>query len=160
MRTHVKAMTYKPKIPDVLSGICRQTIRPIGKYPIKEGDRILFHGWEGKPRHSPWSWRLLVEVIGVKDVLIRHDGINLNPNVISIFPRNTMWDNLFTPWEQLDYLARDNGIKPPTGKALGALFTSMYDLRKSKPFQIISFLPYQPSIWSAIESLKIIEKYK
>ena len=57
---HVKSFTYEPKIEGVRRGEIRQTIRPKGKRPVEVGDRILFHGWTGRPYRSPWSWRLPV----------------------------------------------------------------------------------------------------
>ena len=63
MVTHVKSLTYEPKIPRVLSGEIRQTIRIFNpNRPVKIGDTILFHGWKGKPTFSKWSWRMWVEV--------------------------------------------------------------------------------------------------
>jgi hypothetical protein len=53
---HIKAFTYKDKIPDVKAGRCCQTIRPKGKRPVAEGDQILFHGWAGRPYRTPWDW--------------------------------------------------------------------------------------------------------
>ena len=55
---HILPLTYEPKIPDVLSGKCTQTIRPISyTKPKNKGDLVMFHGWEGKPYYSKWSFR-------------------------------------------------------------------------------------------------------
>lgn len=62
---HVKAFTAYWKIPSVRDGTIDQTIREKGKKPVSIGDSILFHGWETIPRHSPWSWRLRVDVTEV-----------------------------------------------------------------------------------------------
>lgn len=48
-------LTYAPKIPGVIAGDIRQTIRIDADYQI--GDLISFHGWEGKPYRSHWSFR-------------------------------------------------------------------------------------------------------
>ena len=55
---HILPLTYKPKIPDVRSGKCIQTIRPkSNSKPKKENDLVMFYGWEGRPYHSKWNWR-------------------------------------------------------------------------------------------------------
>ena len=68
MGSHVKAFTYEPKIKAVLSGVCTQTIRPLGKKIIEQGDTITFHGWEDRPYKSKWSWRLKALVSKVEYV--------------------------------------------------------------------------------------------
>lgn len=55
MRKHVLPLTYAPKIPAVLDGRCTQTIRAGRKF--KTGDLVMFHGWEGLPYRSKWSFR-------------------------------------------------------------------------------------------------------
>ena len=69
MAVHVKALTYQPKIGRVLSGEIRQTIRKVGKKPIKHGDTLILHGWFGRPYRSPWSWRIKLNVWYVKPLL-------------------------------------------------------------------------------------------
>lgn len=55
---HILPLTYEPKIPDVRSGKCTQTIRPVSDVKHKQvGDLIMFHGWKGKPYRSKWNWR-------------------------------------------------------------------------------------------------------
>ena len=55
---HILPLTYEPKIPDVLSGKCTQTIRPISYTKAKKvNDLVMFHGWSGKPYRSKWSFR-------------------------------------------------------------------------------------------------------
>ena len=55
---HILPLTYEPKIPDVLSGKCTQTIRPISYTKEKKvNDLIMFHGWSDKPYRSKWSFR-------------------------------------------------------------------------------------------------------
>jgi hypothetical protein len=105
------ALTYEPKIQPVRDGTCRQTIRPIGKGPAKQvGDLISFHGWQGRPYHSSWSWRTPYTPITIaKSCLIRDEGID-NLKFQGEFG---LWD-----WEELDALAEIDGIVPPTGIAL------------------------------------------
>ena len=56
---HVLPLTYEPKISDVRDGFCTQTIRQKSESrPKKIGDFITFHGWEGTPYQSKWSWRM------------------------------------------------------------------------------------------------------
>ena len=132
MARHVKAFTYEPKIPYVLTGKCRQTIRPQGKKPVKVGDTILFHGWEGKPYWSKWSWRREFEITTARKIIIYPHGINLYPAFLYIANPVLGWhSNLVNDLARLDY------IQPATGEALGKLLNSMYDLNGGKPFQII-----------------------
>ncbi|MFA4972418.1 MAG: hypothetical protein WC683_07375 [bacterium] len=110
--TRYLPLTYAPKIPKVLAGECTQTIRPgHGKLV---GEFIAFHGWEGKPYRSKWSFRTpywrLTEVI---DIEVFWDGIACD-------------DHGLQPWCELDDLARRDGIDPPTGAGLKAVFKQMY----------------------------------
>jgi len=131
MTTHIKAFTYLPKIEAVRAGSCRQTIRPLGKRPVKVGDKILFHGWAGRPYRSKWSWRMEVVVDEVWDISVDRDGITWH------------WDEPYGStvdmWEAVDAdrLARADGIEPPTGTALRNLMLSMYGKRLPMGFQII-----------------------
>lgn len=129
MSKHIKAITYELKIPDVLSGKCVQTIRPEGKKPVEVGDIIIFHGWEGKPYHSKWSWRLEVTVNYVKRCWIDIRGI-------------CCWiDNVYTKCEwgskTLDKLAKLDGIVPAEGVELKKVLLGMHNLDGKDPFQII-----------------------
>jgi hypothetical protein len=165
-RTHIKALTYAPKIPGVLSGKITQTIRPLPVSPViynrptleqrekmrrkqklgtvRPGDSILFHGWEGKPYRSPWSWRLKVQVDAVYFTKIYKEGI-ARPQ-LSEMELNTPTARLgFLPWSACDNLAWADGIKG--GKTMGEVFNSMYrlesyygnaiDSKATKYFQII-----------------------
>ena len=74
---HILPLTYEPKIFDVRNGICTQTIRPCSdKKPKFVGDLVMYHGWEGRPYHSKWSFRTpywkIKEIIWI---LITEDGI-------------------------------------------------------------------------------------
>lgn len=75
MKKHVKPFTYGPKIEAVRSGECKQTIRPLGNTPVEAGDEILFHGWEGRPYRSKWSWRKRVKVIDVFNLKFNDDCV-------------------------------------------------------------------------------------
>ena len=57
-------------------GVCQQTIR-IGA-SVEVGDRILFHGWTGKPYRSKWSWRIRVYVTEAIPVHFNHEGVWLD----------------------------------------------------------------------------------
>jgi hypothetical protein len=166
VRTHIKALTYAPKIPGVLSGEIRQTIRPtpspinyrrcatdkeiiamrekVMLAIVREGDYVLFHGWEGKPYRSPWSWRLKVRVYVVLFCKMYKEGISIpQPR----WGRLTMRTHSlgFMPWSECDALAHMDGIKD--GKTMGEVFNSMYVLesyydnginqKATKYFQII-----------------------
>jgi len=67
---HILPLTYEPKIPDVRSGKCTQTIRPISyTKPKKQKDLVMFHGWSDKPYRSKWNWRTPYwEIIEVFDI--------------------------------------------------------------------------------------------
>lgn len=123
-------LTYPPKIRGVCDGTIGQTLRPGLKYIV--GDRVAFHGWEGRPYRSKWSFRTdyftLTEVIPVCLFSDSMAFLNLNP------------ERLFG-WScpEIDEIARLDGIDPPTGEALAELLNSMYKLswEKGIPFQII-----------------------
>ena len=74
---HILPLTYKPKIPDVRSGKCTQTIRPVSDVKHKQvGDWIMFHGWSGKPYRSPWSFRTPYwKIIYVSPIYFEDDSI-------------------------------------------------------------------------------------
>lgn len=58
MKKHNLALTCKDKIEEVRNYECTQTIRPRSdKKPKEVGDYVRFHGWEGRPYRSKWSWR-------------------------------------------------------------------------------------------------------
>jgi hypothetical protein len=56
MTTHIKALTYGPKISAVKEHKCRQTIRICKREP-KPGDVLLLHTWAGTPYRSTWDWQ-------------------------------------------------------------------------------------------------------
>jgi len=116
MSRHVMSFTYKEKIPAVIEGNIRQTIRPevesekegARKRIIRPGDTITFHGWEEKPYRSPWSFRKEVTVTEVIPITIFSKGI-----VFRETNQFELWDS-----DVVNELARLDGIVPPTGEAL------------------------------------------
>lgn len=133
MSKHIKAFTYEPKIPDVICGNCVQTIRPEGKNPVEVGDIIIFHGWEGKPYRSKWSWRLEVTINYVNRCWIDDEGISC------------WWMGVFHKswWESktVDKLAKLDGFSPAEGVELKKVLLGMHNLDGQTPFQIIRWDP-------------------
>ncbi len=122
-RKHVLPLTYAPKIPAVLHGECTQTIRPGRKF--KTGDLVMFHGWEGRPYRSKWSFRTPYwEIHMVWNILVCHNGI--------FFPKVVAWADyspeMFREWIFLDWLAALDGIVPATGEELGRVLLEMHEL--------------------------------
>ncbi len=103
-------LTYKPKIEGVCSGTIRQTIR--GERMYKVDDSVAFHGWEGTPYHSKWSFRTdffrLKEVI---DILITTHGITMP---VDGKMKEVSWDS-----PEISALAKLDGIAPKPGVPLG-----------------------------------------
>jgi hypothetical protein len=127
-RRWVLPLTYAPKIPGVIGGTLRQTIRPGGKYRV--GDWVAFHGWEGLPYRSRWSFRtgyfLLYEV---KDIIISRKGIR---HVRDGRP------GPLRSWHGYDELAARDGIQPPTGEALRDVLLAMHKIPEGGlPTQVI-----------------------
>lgn len=107
MKKHVKSFTYQHKIPLVLAGICKQTIRLGDK--VEVGDEILYHGWKGLSYRSKWSWRFRVVVSEVIDIDLFEEGIIFLP---------MGFDHLYK-WVELDLLAMQDGIKNGFQKSYG-----------------------------------------
>ena len=103
---HVMAITYNPKIQAVLDGSCRQTIRK--GLNVSAGDEILFHGWEGRPYRSKWSWRLRVVVSNVYNIKVSDYGIQF----FSSKYMRAWW----SPY--VEHLAKLDFISPATGEEL------------------------------------------
>lgn len=115
-RKHVLPLTYAPKIPAVLSGECRQTIRANSK--IMPGDLVMFHGWEGVPYHSKWSFRTPYYRVSVPwPILIKKNGVSISGSSV------IKWH-----CRLLDKLAAEDGIDPPTGEALRDVLFSMHKI--------------------------------
>ena len=123
------ALTYEPKIVGVLSGDVVQTIRVGRKFAV--GDVVSFHGWEGRPYHSKWSFRTpYVALVDVCDILMSDAGIEFQKS-------GAVELGVLVPWSNLDELARCDGIVPPTGAALKAVLMSGVKSKKSIEAQII-----------------------
>lgn len=118
MRKWFLPLTYKPKIPGVLSGEIRQTIRPGRKFSV--GDQIAFHGWEGRPYHSRWSFRTEYFTLwSVFPVMIYPHGIRFTYNT-----EVSLWlDARVVALAELDGIDSTPGL---AGIALGDLLNSMH----------------------------------
>ena len=113
MRKFNLPLTYKPKIPGVIEGSIRQTIRPGRKF--SPADLVAFHGWEGIPYRSKWSFRTpYTSLIEVLDIEIETRGI--------LLPSGR------ARWAELDTLARLDGIDPPTGEGLKNVLFGMHPI--------------------------------
>ncbi len=113
MAKHVLSMTYPPKIDAVQAGMCTQTIR--GKWKIKVGDSILFHGWTDpkKPYRSPWNDQMRVTVTEVIPIMIDSFlGIGTRKPIINLIDWHAWNDDCVNDLAKRDY------IDPPTGLAL------------------------------------------
>lgn len=141
MTTHILSMTYEPKIAGVRAGTIRQTIRRLNPAnPFKLGDKLLIHGWAGKPYRSPWNWRLEAEVKELDRLIVDSYCWVLTDH----------WDlthegycTALNPWEYehdvIDRIAKADGIEPPTGLGLKAVLESMHGpfTNEELEFQII-----------------------
>ena len=128
MTTHIMSFTYAPKIEGVRNGTIRQTIRKWRKNrTIRPGDYILFHGWEGRPYRSKWSWRKKVKVTEVYQLLFSEDGVyNLKRRVDD---------------GTLNKLARDDGIIPTTGEALKEVLKKLNGPEWEDWYEVIRWEP-------------------
>ncbi|MDD5323595.1 MAG: hypothetical protein PHD43_23920 [Methylococcales bacterium] len=128
MTTHILSMTYGPKIAGVRDGTIRQTIRRLNpKRPFKLGDKLLIHGWSGKPYRSPWNWRMEAVVKELDRLEVDNEDW-------------VLWDHYdlthegfctaLNPWDDehpvIDRIAKADGIVPPTGLGLKAVLESMH----------------------------------
>jgi hypothetical protein len=108
-------LTYKPKIPGVLTGWITQSIRI--DTDLQVGDMIAFHGWEGKPYHSPWSFRTpYCEITLAKEINILENSVYLPEGMQSINEHDTLM-------YQLAFL---DGIYPVTGEELIRVLHEMH----------------------------------
>ena len=108
-------LTYKPKIQAVIDGKCKQIIRA-GRIIYSE---IAFHGWEGKPYHSKWSFRTeYFQVILQEPIIIYPHGIFWS------------WAGITREWADpvLDDVAWFDGINPPTGTELKKVLCKMHKI--------------------------------
>jgi len=114
-RKWILPLTYSPKIPAVLDGRCTQTIRPGRKFLAR--DLIMFHGWEGRPYHSKWSFRTPYwELHMAWPILIHPEGVITSGEL-------NRWGGVVC-----NELSKRDGIDPPTGKELGRVLLSMHKI--------------------------------
>ncbi len=120
-------LIYTPKIPGLRVGKYIQTFRAGRRFKV--GDLVAFHGWEGVPYHSNWSWRTpFWPLYQVDDILIFRDGIKTRIDI----------DVLSWTHPLCDLLALLDGIDPPTGAELQHVLTGMHQLPdEGKEFQVI-----------------------
>ena len=101
-RKHILPLTYLPKIPAVLEGRCTQTIRTGWKFQV--GDLVMFHGWEGRPYRSKWSFRTPYwEIQKTIDITLHPAGFEIT---------SESEPSVLIPWMSLtmDKIARMDGI--------------------------------------------------
>lgn len=109
-------LTYKPKIPGVLAGTINQSIRI--DTDLQGGDFIRFHGWEGVPYHSKWSFRTpYLQLTMAMPVNIRKNDSVYFPETGETYKR---------PSGFLNTLAALDGIDPPTTEELIRVLRSMH----------------------------------
>ena len=108
-------LTYEPKIPGVLDGSITQSIRIDTRLDI--GDFIAFHGWEGRPYHSSWSFRTpYYKITLAKPINIHKDFVYLPLSKRELYIGDPL----------LDRLAEKDGIEPATGKELIRVLHDMH----------------------------------
>ena len=111
-------LIYAPKIPGVIDGTIRQTIRVGRKFRV--GDLVSFHGWEGRPYRSKWSFRTPYFTLTMAR------AIRIVPGGIVVPPRPLHEE--YYAWRELDDLAARDGIEPPTGEALRDVLLGMHKI--------------------------------
>ena len=108
-------LTYQPKIPGVQDGSITQSIRIDTRLDV--GDLIAFHGWEGRPYHSPWSFRTdYFRIRLAKPIHIHDDRVYLPGSKRTILIGDPL----------LDRLAEKDGIEPATGEELLRVLHAMH----------------------------------
>jgi hypothetical protein len=126
-RKHILPLTYALKIPAVLEGRCTQTIRVGRKF--KKGDLVMFHGWEGKPYRSKWSFRTPYWKVKITFPIVVFDW-GLYSKYL-----NESWQ-----WggREATRIAEKDFIDPPTGEELKRVLFSMHKIPpEGLPAQII-----------------------
>jgi len=121
-RKHYLAIIYQPKIPGIISGDIRCEIRVGRKDRYHVGDLVQFHGWEGRPYWSPWSWRTKFhKLIGVEEIWILPKKVKIWQEAVPEDGTPEQWIGI--SWEHLDRLAERDGIVPATGLELRKVLT-------------------------------------
>jgi hypothetical protein len=102
-------LTYQQKIQPVIDGKIRQTIRTGRKFNV--GDLVRFYVWEGRPyRSKRKTVTEYAEIDYCNNITINHDGITSDIR--------TAFGLRYLKWNELDFLAKCDGIIPPTGEEL------------------------------------------
>jgi len=131
MTTHIMAMTYAPKVEGIKDGTIKQTIRVVNpNRPFQTHEKVIIHGWEGKPYRSPWSWRIETVIVEAGEFNAYASGVaDVNDNF-----RFHTWNS-----PVMDRIARLDGICPPTGMALKEVLEEFHGKFTDEPirFQII-----------------------
>ncbi len=98
----------------------------------------MFHGWQGKPYRSKWSFRTPYwNVIEALPIFIFPYGISIEystKNKSEVFP-----------WHRFDALAKKDGIDPPTGEQLCHVMSSMHDIPETGVSAQVIRWEYKPS---------------
>jgi hypothetical protein len=106
-------LTYQAKIQRVWVGIITQSIRI--NTDLQVDDSIAFHGWSGKPYHSPWSFRTpYMRVRHAEWITVRKDSIYFLKEKVAVKACD------------LNYLAALDGIEPETGEELIRVLHAMH----------------------------------
>ena len=118
MKKHNLSLTYAPKIAGVRAGTIRQTIRTGRKFSV--GDLVSFHGWEGRPYRSRWSFRTPYAP------LLSVENITIYP-LLGIVVHQPQGGEEVCPWGgwAAASIALHDGIDPPTGAALRAVLLGL-----------------------------------
>jgi hypothetical protein len=121
-KTHHLSITYKPKIPGIISGDIRCDIRIGRKGRFKVGELVEFHGWQERPYWSPWSWRTKpYKLIAVEEIWIQPNKVRFWQEAVPEDGTPEQWIGF--SWDGLDRLAERDGIVPPTGIELRKVLT-------------------------------------
>lgn len=153
---HKITMTYNPKLDRVFNGEITQTIRKGCKFNI--GDHVLIHEWQGKPYRSPWGRRLEVVLTNVYNIWVYNEGFQAralldsdDPELVpkrhnhvqgwQSFRLQDIYDYTFIGWGTsiADYLAKLDGIDPPTGFELAKVLRELNRSNLTGEYQIIKW---------------------
>lgn len=88
--------------------------------PKCAGDLISLHGWQDRPYHSSWSWRMPYRLITwERDITILEKGIVATFSIDEVDLEDGSYCTCkLWVWNELDWLAALDGIVPPTGESL------------------------------------------
>lgn len=141
LKKHIFAYSYKEKEEGVRTFKITQSIREGWKKNV--GDYIMHHGWEGKARHSKWSWRTdYTKITQVIPLYIYRDGFENQVPDGRFEVGFHKWDSPYA-----DYLSALDGIVPPTGVELGHVLIVLNGLFKGRDppsryqFEVIRWTP-------------------